>query len=116
MASSEVVPITGAPREPRIGSVSPVVEAFHKGKFGSRSMVGTVSDAGRALPVPVPVAEPVVVAADDDVTGAIVDDDGTGELEEDTEELVVSEGPAGAEDERVARSRAQRQVERRSIS
>jgi hypothetical protein len=64
VATSEVWPITGAPREPRTGSGSAVgVDWFHKAKFGLRLMVGAVSDAG-GMPVPVPVAVTVEVAED----------------------------------------------------
>lgn len=117
---SLVGPITGAPREPRIASGFSVVVSFHNGKFGSRSMPGTVWDAGGALPVAVPLACAVEdsfetdEAATEEATGT---DGAAGELAVLTAELmrVEEEGGAGAAAVRLARNSAQRQEERRII-
>ena len=81
-------------------------------------IVGTVSDAGGGLPALVPVGEAVDAGAATPEETAAAEDDIDSLAEEGREtveeivELLASDGPAGAEDERLVRRRAQRHVER----
>jgi len=81
-------------------------------------IVEAVSDAGGALPALFPVGEVVdagaaipeeTAAAEDDIDSLA--EEGR-EMVEEIVELLASDGPAGAEDERLVRRRAQRHVER----
>lgn len=81
-------------------------------------IVGTVSDAGGGLPALVPAGEVADAGAATLEETAVAEDD-TGALAEEGRETVeeivelpASDGPAGAEDERLVRRRAQRHVER----
>jgi len=80
--------------------------------------VGTVSDAGGALPTLVPVeailesgaiTSEEIAAAEDGIDA--LSEEGRETVEE-IAELPAFDGPAGAEDERLVRRRAQRHVER----